>query len=168
MLKDKIQADLKKALKESKKITVSTLRMFLSAVSNRETEKRTKAWREKPDLSSQELEKESQLTEEEIMGVISSEIKKRKEAVLGFAKGQREDLAKKEKAEMEILQKYLPEQLPEEEIRKLVQEVIKKIGAKEIKDMGRVMAELMLRVKGRADGSLVSKIVKEILTPKIE
>ena len=74
----------------------------------------------------------------------------------------------KETKEKEILEKYLPEQLSEEEIKKLVKEAIEKIGAKEIKDMGKVMAELMPQVKGKADGSLVSKIVKELLTPKTE
>ena len=66
---------------------------------------------------------------------------------------------------MKILQNYLPEQLSEEEIKKLIEEAIKKTGAKEIKDMGKVMAELMPKLKGKADGVLVSKIVKELLTP---
>jgi len=69
---------------------------------------------------------------------------------------------------MDILQKYMPEQLSEEEIKKLAKEAIEKTGAKEIKDMGKVMQELMPKVKGKAEGSLVSKIVKELLTPKTE
>ncbi len=164
-LKEKFQEDLKNSLKEKNEIVVSVLRMFLAAVSNKETEKRTKIWKQKPDLKPEELEKESQLTNEELIEVVSSEIKKRKEAISEFEKGKREDLVKKEKAEMEILQKYLPEQLSEEEIEKLVKEAVDKIGAKEIKDTGKVMAELMPKVKGKADGGLVSKIVKELLTP---
>jgi len=96
--------------------------------------------------------------------VISSEIKKRKEAILEFEKGERKDLVKRETSEMKILQSYLPEQLPEAEIKKFAKEIIKKAGAKEIKDMGKVMSELMPKLKGKAEGSLVSKIVKELLS----
>jgi len=165
-LKEKIQNDLTQAVKEKDGLKPSTLRMVIAAISNKETEKRTKIWKEKPESPIEELEKGSQLTDEEIIQVLQSEIKKRKESILEFEKGKRDDLVKKEKAEMEILQKYLPEQLSEEEIKKLVQEAIGKVGAKEMKDMGKVMAELMLQVKGKADGSTVSKMVKELLSPK--
>jgi len=165
-LKEKIQENLITALKGKKEIELSALRMVLAAISNKETEKRTKTWKEKPELKVKELEKESQLTDEEAIEVIFSEIKKRKEAILEFEEGKREDLAKKEKAEMEILGKYLPEQLSEEEIKKLAKETIEKTGAEEIKDMGKVMAELMPKVKGKTEGGLVSKIVKELLVPK--
>jgi len=163
-LKEKIQEDLKNSLKEKNEIFVSTLRMLLAAVGNKETEKRTKIWKQKSDLKPEELEKESQLTEDELIEVIFSEVKKRRESILEFEKGKREDLANKEKAEIEVLQKYLPEQLSEEEIRKIVKDVIDKVGAKETKDMGKVMAELMSKIKGKADGSLVSRIVKESLS----
>jgi len=120
-----------------------------------------------------ELEKESQLTDDEVIEVISSEIKKRKEAIFEFQKGEREDLVEREKAELEVLKKYLPEQLSEKEIKKLAREVIaalrtslapserEKFG---VKDMGKVMGQLMPQVKGKAEGSLVSKIVKELLS----
>jgi len=163
VLKEKIQEDLTTVLREKKELELSVLRMLLSAVNNKETEKKTKIWKEKPELSPEEIKKDGQLTDEEIFEVIASEIKKRKESILEFEKGKREDLVKKEKAEAEILQKYLPEQLSEEEIKKLVKEAVAKVGAKEIKDMGKVMAELMPQVKGRVDGGLVSKIVKELL-----
>jgi uncharacterized protein YqeY len=162
-LKEKIKEDLKNALKEKREIELSTLRMTSAAISGRETEKRTKLWKTKPELPIEELEKENQLTDEEIIEVIFSEIKKRKEAILEFEKGGRNELAQKEKKELGVLQKYLPEQLTEEEIRKLVKEAVEKTGAKEIKDMGKVMAELMPKVKGKADGNLVSKTVKETL-----
>ena len=165
-LKEKIEKDFQKTLKERKAIETSTLRMLKAAIFNNEKEKRYKLSKTKPELIEEELEKESQLIDEEIIEVISSEVKKRKEATLEFEKGQREDLVEKEKKEIEILKKYLPEQLSEEEIKKLAKETIKQIGAKETKDMGKVMAELMPRIKGRAEGSLVSKIVKEILTQK--
>jgi len=110
MLKSKIEEDFKSALKEKKEIEVSTLRMLKAAVFNKEKEKRYKLSKEKPDLNGEELEKESQLRDEEVIEVISSEIKKRKESILEFEKGKREDLIKKEKVEMKILQSYLPEQ----------------------------------------------------------
>lgn len=164
MLKNKIQEDLTSALKEKKEVKLSVLRMLLAAIGNKETEKRTKIWKTKPDLRPEELKKEGQLTDQETMEVISSEIKKRKEAIGLYEKGGRGELVDREKKELEILQKYLPEQLSEEEVKKLVKEAIAKTGAKEIKDMGKVMAELMSKVKGKADGGLVSKIVKELLT----
>jgi hypothetical protein len=164
MLKEKIQQDLNKAIKERKEIEVSTLRLLLAAIFNKEKEKRYKLSKQKPDLTEKDLEKESQLVDEEVIEVISFEIKKRKESIELFKKGQRQDLVEKEAKEKDILEKYLPEQLSEEEIKKLVKEVIDKTEAKEIKDMGKVMAELMPKVKGKADGSLVSKIVKELLT----
>jgi len=163
MLKTKIEEDFKNFLKEKKETEVSTLRMLKAAIFNKEKEKRYKLSQEKPELNEEELEKESKLSDEEVMGVISSEIKKRNEALLLFEKGKREDLIKKEKSEMKILQNYLPEQLSEEEIKKLAKEVMKKVGVKDIKDMGKVMSELIPKVKGKADGGLVSKIVKELL-----
>ena len=163
MLKTKIEEDFKNFLKEKKETEVSTLRMLKAAIFNKEKEKRYKLSQEKPELNEEELEKESKLSDEEVMGVISSEIKKRNEALLLFEKGKREDLIKKEKSEMKILQNYLPKQLSEEEIKKLAKEVMKKVGVKDIKDMGKVMSELIPKVKGKADGGLVSKIVKELL-----
>ena len=114
-------------------------------------------------ITEEELEKESGLLEDEVLEIISSEIKKRKEAALLFEKGKRMDLSEKERAEAKILEKYLPEQLSEEEIKKLAREIIEKNGAKNLKDMGKVMAELMPKLKGKADGGLVSKIIRELL-----
>lgn len=150
MLKKDIQDNLNKAVKENNEIVRSTLRMLLAAIFNKEKEKKYK-------------EKEEELTNEEILDIVSSEAKKRREAIVGFEKGERQELAEKEKKELEILQKYLPEQLSEEEIKKLVQQAIKKTGASEMKDMGKVMAEIMPQIKGKADGKLVSQIVKDLL-----
>jgi len=152
-LKTRIQQNLNSALKEKKELEVLVLRQILAAVLNKEKQKRFKSKKEEDAL----------LTEEETTDVVSSEAKKRREAIVEFEKGKRQDLAEKEKKELEILEKYLPEQLPEEEIRKLVKEAIEAAGAKEIKDMGKVMAELMPKTKGRADNSLVSRIVRELL-----
>ncbi|MDP3052190.1 MAG: GatB/YqeY domain-containing protein [bacterium] len=165
-LKEKIRQNLYGSIKEKKELEVSVLRQLLAAVLNEEKEKRYKISKEKPELSGEELEKESQLTDEEIIEVIVFEAKKRKESIELFEKGKREDLAKKEKQELEILQKYLPEQLSEEDLKKLVEEAVEKVGAKEMKDMGKVMQELMPQIKGKADGNTVSKIVRESLGAK--
>jgi len=162
-LKEQIQQDLNSAIKGKKKIEVSTLRMLNAQILNKEKEKRYKITKAEPELTEKELVKKSQLTDEEVIEVISSEVKKRKESILEFEKGERQDLAEKEKKEIEVLNKYLPEQLSEEEIKKLVKEAIEKVGATELKDMGKVMQELMPQIKGKVDGTTVSKIVKELL-----
>lgn len=166
MLKEQIQKSTTQAMKEGKELICGTLRMLLAAIVSKEKEKRYKASKQKPDLNEEGLIKESQLTDEEIIDVIASEIKKRRDAAALYEKGGRQELADKERKEIEILQKYLPEQLSEEEVKKLVKEAIAKTGAKEIKDMGRVMAELMPKVKGKADSGQVSKIVKDLLVSK--
>ena len=163
-LKKRIQEDLVKSLKEKDDLKASVFRLLLASLLNKEKEKRYKAYQTKTDITEKELVEKSQLTDEEIVEVVSSEIKKRKEAALGFEKGKWQDLADKEKKELEILKEYLPEQMSEEEIRNLVKEIIEKVGAKTQKDMGKVMSQLMPRIKGKADGGLVSNIVKELLS----
>lgn len=174
MLKEKISQNLNSALKEKKELEVSVLRQLLATVFNKEKEKRYKLSKEKADLNLEklgkdnpeikELEKKSALNDDEVIEVVSSEIKKEKEALILFEKGKRDDLIEKIKAEIEILGKYLPEQISEDELKKLVKGVIEKVGAKEMKDMGKVMAELAPKIKGRADIGQVSKNVKDLLT----
>lgn len=178
-LKERILRDLNIVIKEKRELEVLVLRQLSAAFLNKEKEKRFKLTKEKPDISEKDLAKESQLgTDEEIAEVISFEAKKRKEAIAIYEREEEKDLpshllekmqglVEKEKKELAILQKYLPEQLSEEEIEKLVKEVIKKVGAQEIKDIGKVMQELVPQVKGRADGSQVGKIVKELLQGSI-
>jgi len=144
-LKEQIQSDLKNALRARNELEVSTLRMLLASLINKEKERGL------------------EITDEEAQGILLTEVKKRKEAAEAFAKGGREEMAEKERKEMAILQQYLPEQLAEEEVRKLVKEAIAQTGAKTPQDMGRVMAALMPSVKGRADGAFVSALVKELL-----
>lgn len=154
MLKQQIQSDCTDALKKSEQFVCGTLRMLLAAITSKEKEKKFK----------EKLEGQAVLSDDEVLSVITSEIKKRKDAIALYEKGNRPELADKEKKEIEILKKYLPEQLSAEELKKLVEESIVKTGAKEIKDMGKVMAALNPKIKGKADGGEVSKIVKEILT----
>lgn len=150
-LKEQIQIDFKKAFKERNEIKLSVLKMLRSEIGNAEIAKRAK------------LGKESPLNDEEIIGVLSREIKKRKDAIEMYEKGGREELAEKEKEELKILLPYLPEQLSEEEIRQLAQKAIEQTGASGEKEMGKVMGFLAPKIKGKADGALVSKVVKELL-----
>lgn len=153
MLKQIIQADTTNAMKSGDNLIISTLRMLLSVIGTKEKEKKYK----------EKLEGDVQLTDEQIIEVISSEIKKRKDAIALYEKGNRPELAENEKKEIEILKKYLPEQLSIEALTELVKESIDKIKAKEMRDMGKVMADLNPKIKGKADGVEVSKIVKELL-----
>ena len=109
MLEDKIQQNLRTALKEKKETEVSVLRMLSAAILIKEKEKRYKLSQEKPELTTQDLAEESQLNEEETTKVITSEIKKRKQSISEFEKGDRPDLVAKEKKELTILEKYSPE-----------------------------------------------------------
>lgn len=161
MLKQKLQEDLNKSLKVGDRLRRLVLGMVMTAVKNREVEKRTKLSRSTSQID--QLEKESQLTDEEILEVIASEVKKRKESVEQFKAGGRDELAQKEKSEMDILLSYLPEQLGEDEVRAEVQKTIAELGASGSKDMGRVIGAVMAKLKGKTEGGMVSKIVKELL-----
>jgi uncharacterized protein len=164
MQKEKIKSESIEALKAGDQFLVGTLRMLLAAITTKEKEKRYNISKAKPNLKEDELVKESELNDEQIIDVISSEIKKRKDAIALYQQGGRPELAEKEQKEIDILKKYLPEQLPLEVLKKLVEESINKIGAKEIKDTGKIMADLMPKVKGKADNSEISKIIKEMLS----
>jgi len=164
MLKEKIEADFKKFYKEKKEIEVSVLRLLRADIVNKEKEKRYQLSKKSPDLNDKELEKKSVLIDEEVLDIILSKSKKSEEAIAGFEKGKREDLVKKEKQELEFLKKYMPQQLSEEELKKLAEEAVRETKAENIKDMGKVMSELMAKVKGKASGALISKIVKELLS----
>ena len=147
---DKIRHDLNQALKSSNEEVVRTLRFLLSEVHNLTVAKYPP---EKGGLP------EGGLPDQDIIAVIQKLVKTHKESIEAFKKGQREDLVKKEEAELEILNHYLPRQLSYEEIRKKVEEC-QKMG---IKDFGQMMREVMAKVKGQAEGGEVAKIVKEVL-----
>ncbi len=159
-LKERIQADIKKAMPEKDQLKVSVLRMLMAAVFNKEKEKRARLSKNE---EIEKLDELSKLTDEEIIEVISSESKKRQDSIEQYEKGNRQDLADQEKKELEILMKYLPEQMTEEEIRKLVKEKVEELGASGSKDIGKVMGALMPQLKGKADGTAVNKIVQEEL-----
>lgn len=160
MLKDKLQKDLNESLKTSDQLKRLVLGLAMTAVKNRELMKRQQLSKTVGDTG--ELEKQSRLTDEEVIEVIASEVKKRKEAIEQFKAGGRDELAQKEKSEMDILLTYLPEQMSEEEIRSEIKKTITEFSAV-AKDTGKVIGAVMAKLKGRADGSMVSKIVKELL-----
>jgi len=160
-LKQKIKEDLNVAFKSRREVETSTLRMLSASILNKEKEKRSRLAGE--GLNIEELENQSRLTEEEVVRVVFSEVKKRKEAISEYGKAKKQDLAEKESEEAEILQRYLPKQLSEQEIEKLAREVINKVGATDIREVGEVMKELMSKVENKADGKIVSGVVRELL-----
>lgn len=162
MLKERINEDIKKALKTSNSVKRMVLSLLQSSIKNKELEKRTKLAKSGADAI--KLEELSKLSDEEITDVIVSEVKKRKESIESYEKGGRRELAQKEKDELNILMEYMPEQMLEGEIRVEVEKAITETGAKDIKEMGKVLGVLMPKLKGRADGSVVSQIVKEALS----
>ena len=146
-LSEKLSDDYKEALKAGDKSRVSILRMIKAAVKNREIEKGTS------------------ITDDEISSILRTFIKRANESIGQFSQAGRMDLAEKEKEELSIMQGYLPQQLGEDEIRRLVKEVIRETGASGMKDMGKVMKAVMAKTKGQVDGKLVNTIVKETLEP---
>lgn len=164
MLKEKLQFDVKAALKSGNAEKRMVLGLVLSAVKSRELEKRSKFSKAETDVV--KLEEMSKLNDEEIIEVLSSEVKKRKEAIEQYKKGNREELAQKETDELNILMEYMPEQMSEEEIRQVVEGIIKDmaLSAGALAKAGQVIGAVMAKIKGKADGTLVSKIVKEELS----
>jgi len=145
-LKERLKADMKEAMKAKDKVKLSTIRMINSLIKNAEIEKR------------------GELTDEEIIQLLMKYAKQRKESIEMYEKGGRQDLVEKEKAELAVVESYLPKQMSEEEIREVVKQTIEEVGASSVKDMGKVMKAVMPKVKGRADGSVVNRIVKELLS----
>lgn len=145
MLIDNLQSDLKQAQLARDEVRVLTLRLLLSEIKNTQ------------------IQKGNELSDAEIISVIQKEAKKRRESIESFKNGGRDDLAQKEEAELVLLQTYLPAQLSAEELTKIVEEAITELGVTSKQDMGKVMGIVMNKVAGRADGGLISQLVKERL-----
>lgn len=144
-LRETIDEDVKSALKSGAKDKVSTLRMLNAALKNKQIDKR------RP------------LTDEEVIETVRTLIKQRKDSIEQFGKGGRQDLVDKETAEVKFLEVYLPQQLSREELESMVRNAVAQTGAQGAKDMGKVMKALLPAVGGRADGKLVSELVKQAL-----
>ena len=160
-IKNTIQSNIKTSMLEKRTEELSVLRMVMAAVLNKEKEKRAKLNKDGEEES--KLDEMSQLEDEEILDVISSEAKKRKDSIEQYEKGNRQDLADQEKRELEILTEYLPEQMSEEDVRKIITEKIKEIGASGPQDTGKTMGAIMPLLKGKTDGGMVNSIVQEEL-----
>ena len=146
-LQEKIQSDLAEAMRSKAALRLSVLRMMKSAVKNKE------------------VDKMRALEEAEVLSVLNTLVKQRKDSVEQFRKGGREELAQKEEAEVKIIEEYLPAGASDEDIRRAVEEAVQETGAASIKDMGKVMKATMTRLAGKtADGGPVSQLVKEKLS----
>ena len=143
---EQLMADLKAALREQDRVRKSAIRMAIAALKNAR------------------VEKNADLTEDEMIATLAKEVKQRRNAMAEFERAGRKDLVASESAELTILEAYLPEALSEEELVELARQVIAETGADNPKRMGQVMSALMPRVRGRADGRQVSQIVRELLT----
>ena len=145
-LKQQLANDLGNALRSKDELRKTTLRLALAAIHNAE------------------IAKGSELSEEEVVVVIAKQVKQRRESIAQFDQGGRQDLVAQEQKELEILLEYMPPQLSEEEIRSRANEAIEQVGAASPAQMGDVMRVLMPQLKGKADGQVVSRIVKDILS----
>jgi uncharacterized protein YqeY len=144
MLQEQIVADLTAAMKEKNEIALSALRNLKSAMKNAE------------------IEKKSALTDDDVRKVIAKKVKQHKDSIESFKLGSRQDLADLEMSQMAVLQKYLPREMTEAELRQTVKDIISLMNAN-LADFGKVMKEVVTKIEGRADGNIVSKIVKEEL-----
>ena len=144
-MREKILEDMKSAMKSQDKEVLSVLRMVKGAI------------------SMQEIDKKKELSDEEVISVIAKEIKTRKESIVEFEKGGRTDLVSKTQSEIDILNKYMPEQLSEEQINKIIDEAFNSLNPS-ASDIGKVMGYITPKVKGKADLSIVSQLVKERLS----
>ena len=148
MLKKKLENDLKSSLRAGETLMVSVLRMLLAAITNKEIEV---------------LKKGTGLTDEEILEVLSRELKKRRDSAREFAKGARPDLVEKEEKEAEMILVYLPQEISDEDLKRVIMDSIRESGAKGAGDFGKVMKTAMAVLKSRASGERVSRAVKKIL-----
>ena len=179
MLQEKINQDIKKAMQEKAELLLLVLRGINAAIHNKEIEKTrqkrkahlggpatiapaTPATPERSD-GGQEAHLGVGLTDEEVVEILMSEAKKRREAIEAFGKGNRQDLVDKETKELEIIKNYLPEQISKEQVREEAKKVIAEIGATGPQDTGKVMSAVMPKLKGKTEGGIVSKIVGELL-----
>lgn len=144
-LKDKLAEDLKVSMRSGDKIRKNVITMIRAAIKQKEVDERI------------------ELDDEAIIDIISKQVKQKKDAIEDFKKGQRQDLVELTEKEINILLDYLPQQLTESELEEIVKSTIEELGIDSVKDIGKVMSNVMPKVKGRADGSLVNNIARRFL-----
>ena len=145
-LKGEIQDSMKAAMKSGDRVSLSSLRLLWSALHN------------------EEIKERRELSPEDIIKIVSTLCKQRQEAIEYFRKGQRTDLLEKEEADLEVLRRFLPQALSEEELRALIRSSIEEVGAKGVQDLGKVMKSIMPKVTGRTEGKRVNELAREILS----
>lgn len=143
---DKVKNDLNQALRDKDEIKVSVLRMLVSEIHNKQINN-----------------KSDEISDDEIIKVIRQQVKKIKESIEAYKQGKRDDLVKKESQELDILNKYLPQEMSQDELEKIIKEVIDVVKPQGPQDFGRVMSEAMKQLSGRVDGLKVSEIVKKLI-----
>jgi len=144
-LKQKLTDDLKQAMKDGDKVKRSAIRLLMAAISNAEIARR------------------APLEDADILGIITKEVRQRRESIEAFKQGNRQDLVAQEEAELAILQEYLPQQMTREEVAEAARRVIEEVGALGPGDKGKVMPKLIAQLKGRADGQEINAVVSELL-----
>ena len=144
-LKQKLADDLKQAMKDGDKVKRSAIRLAMAAIKNAE------------------IARQAALEDGDILGVITKEVRQRKESIEAFKQGGRQDLVAIEEAEMAVLEQYLPQQMSRDEITAEARRVIEEVGAESIRDKGKVMPPLIARLKGKADGRDINEVVTELL-----
>jgi len=145
ILMEKLTIDLRQAMRDKNKVTVSTIRLLMAAVKNTE------------------IARQATLGDADILGVIAKEARQRQESIEAFKQGNRLDLVAQEEAEMAVLQGYLPKQMSREEIAVEARRIIKEVGAQGPGDKGKVMPKLISQLKGKADGREINAVVTELL-----
>ena len=143
-LKQKLQEDLKSSMKNKDTVRKSVVTLIRASIKQYEVDR-------------------VELDEDGIIDVIAKQLKQRRDALVEFEKAGREDLIKETEGEIEVLKEYLPQQLSEEELEEIVKSTISEVGATSMKDMGKIMSVIQPKVKGRADGKLINKLVKQNL-----
>jgi len=144
-LKVKLMDDFKKSMKEKDVVKKRTITLV------------------RGDIKQKEVDTREELNDEQILDIIAKQVKQRRDSIEEFKKGDRQDLVEESQLEIAVLMGYHPEQLSEEEVRKVVLSVIEEVGATSPKDIGKVMPQVIAKTKGKADGKMISKLVKEML-----
>ena len=144
-LKDKLMDDLKESMKNKEQVRKSVVTLIRSAVKQKEVDERV------------------ELSDEDVLAIITKQVKQRKDALEEFKKAQREDLILQTEQEIDILMQYLPKQLTDDELEFIIKEIINQIGASTMKDMGKIMGLTMPKVQGKADGKRINEIAKKYL-----
>ncbi|CAM3437507.1 GatB/YqeY domain-containing protein [Marinicrinis lubricantis] len=144
-LSERLNQDMKQAMKDQDKFKLSVIRMIRSSIKN------------------VEIDQKKTLEDSEVLDILNRELKQRKDSLQEFEKAGREDLAANLRQEIDVITQYMPAQLTEEEVKSIVQQTIQEVGASSKADMGKVMSALMPKVKGRADGKLVNQLVQQLL-----